>query len=67
MNATKTAKKIWASMIRPGMVVRTEAGERVEIEKTIEGYSTWTLIPLCGPAVTVEYGETVEVLGHFNI
>lgn len=63
----KPNTKIYASIVKPGMVIRTEAGERVEVEASIENYSTFTFGGLTGQPVTVAYGETVELLGYFNL
>lgn len=66
MQIIETGRKVYASLIRPGMVIRTEAGERVEVYEITEGYSTWALSNGIR-ATTVQYGELVEVLGYFNI
>jgi len=57
--------KIWAWVVKPGMIVRTEDGTQIEVEKIHEGYDTITYDNTVRK-VTVRYSDSVEVLGYFN-
>jgi hypothetical protein len=57
--------KIWASVVRTGMIVRTPDGTQIEVYGIAEGYDTWTFDNGCR-AVTIDYADQVEVLGYFN-
>jgi hypothetical protein len=58
--------KIWANVVRPGMIVRASDGTRVEVERIVEGYDTFTYDNGYGRSAKVEYGALIEVLGYFN-
>jgi hypothetical protein len=58
--------KIWASVVFPGMIIRTPDGTRIEVVEISEGYNTWTFGNGCGRKVKVDYAALVEVLGYFN-
>lgn len=54
----------YAQNLQPGMIVEVN-GERVAVIKVIEGYSTVVLYDGVG-RVVVDYGQLIDVLGHFN-
>jgi len=58
---------IWANIVKPGTVVQTAAGERIEVQKVHEGYNTITLDNGWGRSATVGYADQVTVLGYFNV
>lgn len=57
--------KIWANLVRPGMIVCTADGRQIEVEKVIEGYDTMTFDNMVWTA-TIGYTDQVQVLGYFN-
>lgn len=57
--------KIWASVVKPGMIIDLPDGERVAVTESREGYSTFTFTD--GVRTwTVDYAELVTVKGYFN-
>lgn len=58
--------KIWASIVKPGMIIRMPDNTRIEVEQITEGYSTWTFDNGCGRKASCDYGDRVELLGYFN-
>lgn len=48
-----TGTKIWANVAYPGMIVQTETGERVEVQRVTQGYDTITLDNGYGSEATV--------------
>lgn len=57
---------IYAHIVFAGMVIETEAGERIEVQEITEGYDSWTFGNGWGRAATVPYGDRVRLLGYFN-
>ena len=58
--------KIWANIVKPGMVVELSDGTRVEVEQVREGYDTFTFTALNSQTYTVDYATRVKVLSYFN-
>lgn len=58
--------KIWASVVRPGFIVRTDDGKEMPVQRSTEEYSTIVLDDGNCRAVRVDYAARVEVLGYFN-
>lgn len=57
---------VWANVVFAGMLIETEAGDRIEVQKIDEGYDTITFDNLWGRQATVNYADQVKVLGYFN-
>lgn len=57
---------VWANIVFAGMLIETEAGDRIEVQKIDEGYDTITFDNLWGRKATVNYADRVRVLGYFN-
>ena len=66
MNIPAIGTKIWANIVKPGYVIETAAGERIEVQIVHEGYNTITLDNGWGRKATVDYADLVTVLGYFN-
>lgn len=57
---------IWANIVKPGYLVETATGERIEVQLVSEGYNTITLDNGWGRKATVDYADRVTLLGYFN-
>jgi hypothetical protein len=57
---------IWANVVRPGYIIETGGGERIDVQIISEEYDTITLSNGWGRRATVGYADQVRVLGFFN-
>ncbi len=57
---------VYANIIRPGYIICTGNGQRVEVQRVTTGYDTVTLDSGYGRVATVGYVDRVQVLGYFN-
>lgn len=59
--------KIWANIVRPGCVIRTDQSEHnMPVARVTENYNTFTFDDGNCHAVTVDYAALVEVVGYYN-
>ena len=65
MTAKTTATKISAQDVKRGMVIEAN-GKRINVENITEDFTTSTFAGF-GDSATINYHDTVTVLGHFNL